>query len=82
MARYYLNTDPIRTYEDICNDENYVDKTGLIAFVNSKIRNPHRLILVSRPRWFGKTYAAASYDADKLEKEHHCKIERVQLPRF
>ncbi len=63
MARYYLNTDPIRTYEDICNDKNYVDKTGLIAFVNSKIRNPHRLILVSRPRRFGKTYAAVMLKA-------------------
>ena len=58
MKRYYLNTDPIVTYEDISNDGNYVDKTGLIAFVNSKVRNPRRLILVSRPRRFGKMYTA------------------------
>ena len=58
MKRYYLNTDPIVTYEDISNDGNYVDKTGLIAFVNSKVGNPRRLILVSRPRRFGKTYTA------------------------
>ena len=25
---------------------------------------------------------AVSYDADKPEKEHHCKIEKVQLPEF
>ena len=23
-----------------------------------------------------------SYDADKLEKEHYCRIERMQLPHF
>ena len=25
---------------------------------------------------------AVSYDADKLEKEHYCKIERMTLPQF
>ncbi|MCD8109491.1 MAG: ATP-binding protein [Clostridiales bacterium] len=37
----------------------YVDKTGLIAFVNSTINiSPDRLTCFSRPRRFGKSYAA------------------------
>ena len=58
MVHYYLNVNPIDSYKEICSDENYVDKTGLIQFVNSKMKKPQKLILVSRPRRFGKTYAA------------------------
>ena len=36
----------------------YVDKTGLISLVNEAINSPRRLICVSRPRRFGKSYAA------------------------
>lgn len=53
----YLNTD-LFPYESICSSKNYVDKTALIHFVNSHINHEGRLILVSRPRRFGKTYAA------------------------
>ena len=40
------------------NDDIYVDKSGLISFVNSRINKRKRFICVSRPRRFGKSMAA------------------------
>ena len=85
-----MNTDPIPSYGRISKARNCVDTTGLIAFVNSKMGKPRKLLLVSRPRRFGKTYAmvmeyyAIGYDTTFLfkEKERHRKIEKVQLPQF
>ncbi|MBR4706882.1 MAG: AAA family ATPase [Pseudobutyrivibrio sp.] len=37
---------------------NYIDKTGLISIINSKIGTKKNLVCVSRPRRFGKSYAA------------------------
>ncbi len=36
----------------------YVDKTGLIGLMNSTLDSARKLVLVSRPRRFGKSYAA------------------------
>ena len=36
----------------------YIDKTGMIAIINSRIDTPDNLICISRPRRFGKSYAA------------------------
>lgn len=36
----------------------YVDKTGMISFINSALGTTDKLICVSRPRRFGKSYAA------------------------
>ena len=36
----------------------YVDKTGMIAQVNDSIGTPDNLICISRPRRFGKSFAA------------------------
>ena len=45
----------------------YIDKTGLIEIMNSRLDSPDGLVCVSRPRRFGKSYAAtmlaAYYDA-------------------
>ena len=38
-------------------DERYVDKSGLIAFVNSTLSSPARMTCVSRARRFGKSLA-------------------------
>ena len=57
MNHIYLNTEPLG-FQEFCEDRNYVDKTGLIQFVNSFVNKKGKLILVSRPRRFGKTYAA------------------------
>ena len=36
----------------------YVDKSGLIGLINETIGTPRRLTCVSRPRRFGKSFAA------------------------
>ena len=38
--------------------QDYIDKTGLIAIINKTIDTTSNLICVSRPRRFGKSYAA------------------------
>ena len=38
----------------------YVDKTGLIALVNRTLNTVRNLVCVTRPRRFGKTFAAES----------------------
>lgn len=38
----------------------YVDKTGLISLVNGVVGTPLKLVCVTRPRRFGKTFAAES----------------------
>lgn len=42
----------------------YVDKSGLISLINETIETPRRLTCVSRPRRFGKSFAA------QIEKIH------------
>ncbi|MDE7207612.1 MAG: AAA family ATPase, partial [Lachnospiraceae bacterium] len=44
-------------FQSIINSE-YVDKTGLIRQVNDSIGTVNNLICISRPRRFGKSYAA------------------------
>lgn len=36
----------------------YVDKTGMISFINSTLNTVNKLTVVSRPRRFGKSFAA------------------------
>ena len=42
---------------------NYVDKTGLIALINKTIDTPSKLTCISRPRRFGKSFAAQMLSA-------------------
>lgn len=44
-------------FAEIVSDE-YIDKTGMIDLINRKINKPQKLICISRPRRFGKSYAA------------------------
>ncbi len=44
-------------FVEITNGD-YIDKTGMIELINAKINTPKKLICVSRPRRFGKSYAA------------------------
>ncbi len=44
-------------FAGILNDL-YIDKTGLIALINNSIETPGRLTCISRPRRFGKSFAA------------------------
>ncbi|MCC8081783.1 MAG: ATP-binding protein [Lachnospiraceae bacterium] len=52
----YLNPGN-QGFQTIRNDI-YVDKTGLIDYVNSTIDTPRKLTCFSRPRRFGKSFAA------------------------
>ncbi|MCD7955566.1 MAG: ATP-binding protein [Lachnospiraceae bacterium] len=52
----YLNPGN-EAFQNIVDDV-YVDKTGLIAYVNSTINTPRKLTHFSRPRRFGKSFAA------------------------
>jgi len=44
-------------FEKMLNDS-YVDKTGMIELINNTIDTPRCLTCISRPRRFGKSYAA------------------------
>lgn len=52
----YLNPGN-QSFKEIIRGK-YVDKTGLIALVNEGIGTPDKLVCVSRPRRFGKSFAA------------------------
>ena len=52
----YLNPGN-KGFQEILQSE-YVDKTGLIALVNKSVGTMEKLICISRPRRFGKSYAA------------------------
>ena len=52
----YLNPGSSE-FERIVNS-NYIDKTGMIDIVNKRINTTDSLICISRPRRFGKSYAA------------------------
>ena len=49
-------------FKEIRND-NYIDKSGLISVINKTIGTNKRLSCVSRPRRFGKSYAAYMLEA-------------------
>ena len=52
----YLNPGN-KGFQEILQSE-YVDKTGLIALVNETVGTMEKLTCISRPRRFGKSYAA------------------------
>ena len=52
----YLNAGN-KGFEEILQSE-YVDKTGLITWINKTIGTMEKLTCISRPRRFGKSYAA------------------------
>ncbi|MDE7353610.1 MAG: ATP-binding protein [Acetatifactor sp.] len=52
----YLNPGN-KGFQEILQSE-YVDKSGLIALVNKTVGTMEKLICISRPRRFGKSYAA------------------------
>ena len=53
----YLNPGR-QGFEMGVNSEIYVDKTGMLAFLNTLVNTKQRYVSVSRPRRFGKTMAA------------------------
>lgn len=56
MGRF-VNPDN-SAFQVALNSEIYVDKTGLLEYTNSVLDTPEGYICNSRPRRFGKSYAA------------------------
>ena len=56
MGRY-LNPGCVN-FEEALNSDIYVDKTDMIAYINSVVKTKQKYMCVSRPRRFGKTMAA------------------------
>ena len=54
---YYINP-PADGFEAVLNYKKYVDKSGLIAYINSVLNTPDMLTCSTRPRRFGKSFAA------------------------
>ena len=52
-----------RSFSKDRNYEIYVDKTGLLSFLNKAIDTPKNCIAVSHARRFGKSHAAGMIDA-------------------
>ena len=52
----YLN--PGNSGFQVIRNDVYVDKSGLISLINQSIDTPRRLTCISRPRRFGKSFAA------------------------
>ena len=44
-------------FAELLNSD-YIDKTRIISLINQRINSPKKLICISRPRRFGKSYAA------------------------
>ncbi len=63
----YLNPG-MTSYQMSVNSQIFVDKTGMIVFLNTVVNTQQRYVSVSRPRRFGKTMAAdmicAYYDRE------------------
>lgn len=45
----------------------YVDKTGLISFINKTLGTTDKLTCVSRPRRFGKSFADMVFRPKRIE---------------
>lgn len=54
---FYVNP-PADGFMDILNSRIYVDKSELISYTNRVLGTPEKLTCVSRPRRFGKSFAA------------------------
>ncbi len=72
-------------FRQIINSD-YVDKTGLIDFINGTLNTNYKLTCVSRPRRFGKTLAAkmlcAYYDKSCDSQALFEGLEIAQKPSF
>ena len=69
---FYINPGN-ENFREIVNDE-YIDKSGLISVINATIGTKKRLSCVSRPRRFGKSYAA-----NMLEAYYDCSCDSHEL---
>ena len=69
---FYINPGN-ENFREIVNDK-YIDKSGLVAVINKTIGTNKRLSCISRPRRFGKSYAA-----NMLEAYYDCSCDSHEL---
>lgn len=64
----------------------YIDKTGLIGYINCTLGTKQKLTCVSRPRRFGKSFAAqmlcAYYDISCNSEELFCNMKIASNPSY
>ena len=81
---YYINPGN-ENFKEIRNDK-YIDKSGLLSVINDTIGKNNRLSCVSRPRRFGKSYAAnmisAYYDCSCDSHELFDDLEIAGMPGY
>lgn len=84
---FYVNP-PADAFFAILNTETYVDKSELIAYTNRVLESNHMLTCSSRPRRFGKSFAAkmlAAYysrEASSRTLFEHLKIAKMKDVQF
>lgn len=84
---FYLNP-PADGFAEILNDGLYVDKSELISYMNRVLGTPKKLTCFSRPRRFGKSFAARmlvayySRGADARELFENLKISKDEASGF
>ena len=80
----YLNPGN-SSFAEILNG-NYQDKTGMIGLINDRICTPDKLVCISRPRRFGKSYAArmlcAYYDCTCKSEELFDSLEIAKTKKY
>ena len=80
----YLNPGN-SSFAEILNG-NYQDKTGMIGLINDRICTPDKLVCISRPRRFGKSYAArmlcAYYDCTCKSEELFDSFEIAKTKKY
>ena len=73
-------------FEQIVSEDTYVDKTGIIGYLNQWLNKSTRYVCVSRARRFGKTVAAktiqAYYDNSCDSRELFAPYEIARVPSF
>lgn len=83
----YINP-PADGFEMVLGGGQYVDKTELIAYTNAVMNTPNRFVCFTRPRRFGKTFAAQmlaafySKGAQTRRLFEHMKVAKVPKNKF
>ena len=55
MGIYLNSNELLENFQDLCNEEYFVDKTEIISALNKRIHTNNKYICITRPRRFGKT---------------------------
>ncbi len=84
MSIYINSAEPYARYNDLKNSKWFVDKSKLIDEISGQIGSEHNYICITRPRRFGKTYAAnmlAAYYGKNENKDSHTIFDDLLVAR-